>query len=220
MSDSEGEVPAVADVQRWQAPTYETPASGPPTASRIAAIEQEAYAEGLRRGLDDGMRQGQEAALTRQKQLDALIAAIEPQSAIVDEALLAQLGELVIAIARQFVRRQLQQEPGEIVRVVREAIAALPAADCEITISLHPDDRTLVDESLQPDSRARTVRLVEDLSLSRGGARVETDASVVDATVEARIGAIAARIFGDEREANGDQHGTVALTADPVGGQP
>jgi flagellar assembly protein FliH len=86
------------------------------------------------------------------------------------------------------------------VRVVREALAALPAADATIRISLHPEDAALVGEHLKPESVAHSIRIVEDLTLTRGGARVETDVSVVDASVETRFGAIAAEIFGDARE--------------------
>ena len=42
-------------------------------------------------------------------------------------------------------------------------------------------------------------RLEEDLLLSRGDCRVETESSYIDATVEARLSAIAANMLGDER---------------------
>jgi flagellar assembly protein FliH len=189
------------EVRLWQAPQHSSArSSGPLTAERLAAIEEQAHAEGLERGLAEGRRRGEREVAERAERLEQLIAAIAPATALVDEAFLNQVGELVLAIAKQFVRRDLARAPGEIVRVIREALAALPSADAAIRISLHPEDAALVNEHLKPETVAHSIRIVEDLAMSRGGARVETDVSVVDASVEARFGAIAAGIFGDERE--------------------
>ena len=189
------------EVRVWQAPQHAGGRSkGPLTAERLAAIEEQAHAEGLQRGLAEGRRQGEREVTLQAQRLEQLLATLAPATALVDEAFLNQVGELVLAIARQFVRRELSRAPGEIVRVVREALAALPAADTAIRILLHPEDAALVSAQLKPESIAHSIRIVEDLAMSRGGARVETDVSVVDASVEARFGAIAAGIFGDERE--------------------
>ena len=189
------------DVRVWQAPQHSGGRStGPLTAERLAAIEEQAYAEGLERGLAEGRRRGEHAVVEQARRLEQLLASIAPATALVDETFLTQVGELVLAIAKQFVRRELARAPGEIVRVVREALAALPVADATIRISLHPEDAALVGEHLKPESVAHSIRIVEDLTLTRGGARVETDVSVVDASVETRFGAIAAEIFGDARE--------------------
>jgi flagellar assembly protein FliH len=189
------------EVRVWQAPQHSGGRStGPLTAERLAAIEEQAYAEGLERGLADGRRRGEHQVLEQARRLEQLLASIAPATALVDETFLSQVGELVLAIAKQLVRRELAHAPGEIVRVVREALAALPVADATIRISLHPEDAALVNEQLKPESVAHSIRIVEDLTMTRGGARVETDVSVVDASVETRFGAIAAGILGDERE--------------------
>jgi flagellar assembly protein FliH len=190
-----------AEVRLWQAPQHSAGrSSGPLTAEGLAAIEEQAHAEGLERGLAEGRRRGEREVAEQARRLEQLLAEIAPATALIDEIFLKQIGELVLAIARQFVRRELAREPGEIVRVVREALAALPVAATTIRISLHPEDATLVNAQLRPESFAHAIRVVEDLSMTRGGARVETEVSVVDASVEARFGAIAASIFGDERE--------------------
>jgi len=199
---SEPGLQADTDVVRlWEAPRHLAErSSGPLTAERLAAIEEQAHAEGLARGLEEGRRQGEREVAEQARRLGALLAEIAPATALVDELFLGQVGELVLAISRQFVRREIAREPGEIVRVVREALAALPVAATTIRISLHPEDAALVNERLKPEGFTHSIRIVEDLGMSRGGARVETDVSVVDASVEARFGAIAASIFGDERE--------------------
>ncbi len=190
------------EVRPWRAPNVGDPGaegSGPLTAARLAEIEEQARVEGYRRGLEEGRREGEQEMLRTAAELERLLAAIEPQAAVLDDALLEQLGELVVAIGRQFVRRELKAEPGEIVRVVREALAALPVSDAAIRVHAHPEDVALLRRVLRPETLQRPLQLVEDVTVTRGGACVETQVSRVDATVEARLSAIAARIFGDER---------------------
>jgi len=45
----------------------------------------------------------------------------------------------------------------------------------------------------------RKWELVENLAMQRGGCHIETDIASVDATIESRVAAIAARIMGGER---------------------
>ncbi len=191
-----------AEVRPWRAPEVGDPAAErarPLTAARLAEIEEQARADGYRRGLEEGRRDGEQEMRRTAQELERLLAAIEPQAAVLDEALLEQLGDLVVAIGRQFVRRELKLEPGEIVRVVREALAALPVSDAAIRVHAHPEDVALLRRALRPETLERPLQLVEDVTITRGGARVETQVSRVDATVEARFSAIAARVFGDER---------------------
>ena len=138
------------DVRIWQAPQHSGGRStGPLTAERLAAIEEQAYAEGLERGLAEGRRRGETAVVEQARRLEQLLASIAPATALVDETFMTQVGELVLAIAKQFVRRELARAPGEIVRVVREALAALPVADATIRISLHPDDADRMRDALR-----------------------------------------------------------------------
>lgn len=204
MSDAGTASAPAPKVERWRAPEHNDGAGGQRhgllTAAQLAAIEEQARAEGYRCGLEEGREAGKAEMLDKARRLEALIAAVEPQASILDDTLIEQLGELVFAIARQLVRRELSRQPGEVVRVVREAIAVLPASQANVSIFLNPNDVALVTEALQPETASHPIRIVEDLSMSPGGARIETDVSVVDASVEARLGAIAAQVFGDDRD--------------------
>lgn len=194
-------------VRRWHAPDMSGMSAGsqpgvlsmPLTAERIGDIEAQAHEEGYRRGLEEGRAAGRLQMNDAAQRLEDLLESIDPLAGVLDEPLLEQLGELVLVIARQFVRRELSREPGEIVRVVREAMAALPMSEVRVHIHLHPEDVRLVREALPAETLERTIRLHDDLTLSRGGTRVETDVSLVDASVETRMTAIAARLLGDER---------------------
>lgn len=191
-----------AQVQVWHAPEHvagQPGRSGPLTASRIAEIQDQAFAEGLRRGIEEGRRKGEAAAAAQANHLKAVIDSIAPQANLLDEAMLEQISGLVLAVARHFIRREFSQSPEEVVQVVREALKVLPVSDAGIRIVLHPEDAAIVRDRLTPDSMSHHIEFLEDLSMTRGGARIETDVSVIDASIEARIGAIAAGVFGDER---------------------
>lgn len=204
------------EIRRWQAPPVgaarEKPDAEPRaepllTAEGLAAIEEQARAEGYKAGFDEGRRAGLEAGRDEMRsaaaRLGAVADALTPQLRVLDEALLAEIASLVLAVARQFVRRELRSQPGEVVRVVREALHALPGAESLVRVHLNPDDVALVRDALVPDALERPLKLVEDVTITRGGARLETDSSVVDASVEARMGAIAARLLGGERREPG-----------------
>lgn len=190
----------VADIHRWQAPEVGAQAAAPSlTAEQLEQIEAQAREAGYARGLEEGRKAGRGEMTQAARRLARLFDTIDPLSEVLDGALVEQLAELVLVVTRQFVRRELAREPGEIVRVVREALAALPVSDARVQVHLHPEDATLVREALPAEALENGLRLHEDLTLTRGGARVETEVSLVDATVETRLAAIAAEVFGDER---------------------
>lgn len=190
------------EVQVWHAPEHvagQPGRSGPLTASRLAEIQEQAYAEGMRRGLEEGRRKGEAEVAVQATRMRELVNSIEPQSNLLDDAMIDQLGELVLAISRHFIRREFSRSPDEIVQIVREALGVLPVTESRIRILLHPEDAVLVRDKLQADAMSHHIEFLEDLSMTRGGARVETDSSVVDASIEARFGAIAAGVFGEQR---------------------
>nr|MBO2514713.1 flagellar assembly protein FliH [Gammaproteobacteria bacterium] len=215
--EARGTLAATGQIKRWQAPpvgvaseSKSEPAPRPEpllTAEKLAAIEEQARAEGYKAGFDEGRQAGFEAGREEMRaaaaRLEAIVDALTPQLRVLDEALLLELATLVLAVARQFVRRELKSQHGEVVRVVREALRALPSADSCVRVHLHPDDVALVRDALVPEALERPLKLVEDVTMTRGGARLETDSSVVDASVETRMGAIAARILGGERRETG-----------------
>jgi flagellar assembly protein FliH len=200
---------AATAFERWQAPRVaeRTGAGAGPiprmlTAERIAEIEAQARQDGFRQGLEEGRAAGVEE---RQRAAGALLELIDscvPQIRLLDEALIGQLSMVVLATMRQFVRRELATQPGEVVRVIREAVAVLPASESRITLHLHPQDAALVREVLHPELLERPWRIVEDVTRARGGVRIETETSTVDATLEHRLNALVTRLLGDERAAS------------------
>jgi flagellar assembly protein FliH len=110
-----------------------------------------------------------------------------------------QLVLLAGAIARQVVRREIRLEPGQIVAVIRETVALLPATTRDVRVHLHPDDAALVRERLREPGADAAWTIAEDPVLSRGGCRVTSENSTIDARIEQRLGAAIAAVLGDDR---------------------
>lgn len=184
----------------------------PLTAERLERIESQAREQGYRRGLEEGRQAATLEHRHDAEALAALLGEIERPLVDLDEALAEEIAGLAAAIARRLVRREISADPGQIVGVVREALAMLPSSERRITLHLHPQDARLVRELLQLDELERPWRIVEEPTISRGGLRLLTEHSEVDATLEARLGAVVSSVMGDARVAR-----EVDEAADEVG---
>ena len=64
--------------------------------------------------------------------------------------------QLAVTIARQLVRRELRIDPAQVIAIIRETVALLPAAARDVRVHLHPEDAAVVREKLAtPDGRSR-----------------------------------------------------------------
>ncbi|MFP4160959.1 MAG: flagellar assembly protein FliH, partial [Ectothiorhodospira sp.] len=158
---------------------------------------------GYREGEARGRKAGERAMRPQFKALDRLLQGLAEPYAELDAAMEEELVQLSMAVARHLVRRELRTDPSAVVAVLREALGALPSAERKVRLHLHPQDAQLVRDALQVNDLNRPWSVVEDPTLSRGGVRVETDTSRVDATLETRLNAVIASVWGGERR--GDQ---------------
>lgn len=208
--------------QRWELPNVQSAQSAKPdarvedvedaeqlqplTAERLEQLQQDAYREGFEQGHSEGWKAGQadvNDALTR---LGQLIDALAEPLNDVDDTVEQELVALAMAIARQIIRREIKSDPGEVVAVVREALTALPSATRKVQITLNPDDAGLVRDALLAQAgEERHWHIAEDPLITRGGCRINAEHSQIDATVEKRIAAIAAKLLGGERRDDGGE---------------
>ncbi len=194
-------------IERWQLPEVTGPVIGLADARR----RQEAEA---RQRLQQAEARGYEAGFARaQAEVSARTAALDERVKRLDEALrlLArpfsqldaqverELVQLALAVGRHLARRELRVEPTQVIAIVREALAQLPATAREVRVHLHPEDAAVMRERLSAPAAERVWTLVEDPTLSRGGCLVQSEASRIDARFESRVAAIAASTMGDER---------------------
>ena len=170
------------------------------TVAELERLQRQAYEEAYARGLEEGRRLGLEEVQAQARQLRTLLQALARPLEQVDEEVEQELAQLALAVARLVVRRELATHPGEVVAAIREALGALPAGARQVRVHLHPEDAALVRRVLAEAGEDGAWRVVEDPALSRGGCRVVTETSQIDATVERRLQAIAAQVLGGGRE--------------------
>ncbi|WP_246841029.1 flagellar assembly protein FliH [Hahella sp. CCB-MM4] len=156
----------------------------------------EGYRKGLEEGRQEGLKEGTakgEAAALKAKSaaiqsqmtqfgqlMNALQQPIQEYQEEVEEAML----NLVLAISRSVIFRELAMGPTQIVAVVREALAALPNTEEQITVYVAPSDVDYLEEHLPAD---HTYRYTRDSKIMAGGCRVETRHTLLDYTVEKRF---------------------------------
>jgi len=157
-----------------------------PTAEEIERIHHEAHDAGYAAGHAEGYEAGCAAARAEAEQLQALCANLETQLQTFDQQVAEGLLDLAVEIARQVLRQSLKLKPELLLPVVREAIAALPLHHGHPALFLHPEDAALVRQQLGEQLNHNGWRILEDGSLTRGGCRIESGASEVDATLETR----------------------------------
>lgn len=209
-----------SEYQSWQAPVVEGPITGklddsppkPPTAREMQALQKEAYNEGFNlgrkegreKGYAEGYKGGQEKLRERIQLLEGLLELFAEPLKQLDDDVEQNIVELTIQIARHLIRRELKVEPGEIVAVVREGLSALPVSARQSRIYLHPEDAELVRNALSLSEEDQSWRIEEDLLMMRGDCRIETESSQIDASIDARLSAIAAKLLGGERDTDVD----------------
>jgi flagellar assembly protein FliH len=184
--------------ERWELPAVE----GQSATSRnvlstreLETIQQRAFAEGLARGEQEGRARSAQLAERLEAILGALARPFQEFNDIAEQELLL----LARTLARGMVRRELRADPGEIVPVVRDALALLPSGARDISVRLHPEDAQLVRSVLQSEGSNRPWRILDDAVLTRGDCRVTTETSRIDATLETRLNALFAEAIGGNR---------------------
>lgn len=197
--------PGAASVSRWQAPAFGAAGgTSAPTAADVAALRREARAQGFERGHAEGLAAAQEQLEAVNAQFSAMLDALRAPLDAIDDEVIARLTDLAVRVARRLVRRELRTSPGEIVAVVREALAVLPMGLTDIRLHLHPDDARLISETLAPPEGEAAWRIVEDPVITRGGCRISSSTSQVDATVETRLARVINSALGGERDGERD----------------
>jgi len=165
-----------------------------PTAGEIERLHQSAHAEGLATGLAEGRARAAE----RVAQLDALAASFAREIRACEAKIADDLLTLALELARQMVRETLAVRRDLIVPLVREALHQMPMFSTGARLVLNPADAELVRAGLGDSLNQLGSRIVEDKSIERGGCRIESTATHVDATLATRWERILAAL-GRER---------------------
>jgi flagellar assembly protein FliH len=133
------------------------------------------------------------------RQLESVLQALSRPLAQLDDAVHGQIALLATSLARALLRRELRTEPTQIIGIVRDTVALLPASARGVRVLLHPEDATLVRERLSVAGPEQAWSIADDPVLSRGDCRVHTEYAQIDARLETRLNEALTLLLGDER---------------------
>ncbi len=157
------------------------------------AAEQDGYQSGFTKGEKHGYEAGYNAGLkaaeeqiqgemARVSQIsEALVEPLEQQ----EEALETIILDMVTALTRTIIKRELQLDSGDMVRLVNDAIAALPQGRDQVKLYVNPDDLAVLET--YAEAQQKPWKFMADTDLIPGGVRIETQESLVDFSVESRM---------------------------------
>ncbi|MBQ0724328.1 MAG: flagellar assembly protein FliH, partial [Cycloclasticus sp.] len=144
------------------------------TAGDLEKLQQQAITEASKKGYGEGFAQGLQDANAKTSEtverLKSMMDALQSPFEELDERVEHEMASLSIQIARQLVRREIKADSGQVVAVVKEALATLPSSSQNIQLLLHPDDASLVTSALSlGDADESRWQVVADPVITRGG---------------------------------------------------
>lgn len=190
------------------APKLNEAAAEAANAQNNAALEKQTfeeakakgYQEGLAQGKQEGNQQAQQQAQQQMqaqlqpklKELNTLLTTLAHSLNEEDYKLEQTLLQLVKQIAEVVIGHEMKTDPGQIMKVIRDTLSALPPSKDNIQIHLHPADKALADEAIQEGGE--NWQVIADDSIGRGGCVIETDQSTADFSIEDRFASVFAQI--------------------------
>ncbi|MBI1988752.1 MAG: flagellar assembly protein FliH, partial [Betaproteobacteria bacterium] len=136
---------------------------------------------------------------TEAERLQMLVENLEQELQNFDRQVAKDLLALSLDVAKQILCQALRVRPEFVLTVVQDAIACLPHFNQHAHLVLHPEDATLVRARLGEHLSHSGWKILEDTRMKRGGCRVETANSQIEASLPSRWQRVLAAI-GQEGE--------------------
>ncbi len=176
-------------------------------AEELQALKDKAYNEGFEKGRHQGLASAEKDITEQTNLVNQLLTELANPIQQCGEQTQQELLELCLALSRQIVRREIKQDPTQLIAIIREALKLLPIGSTNIRIVLHPEDAAILRKvlSINKDSPDSRWQLVEEPSMARGGCTLKTDNSTVDASVDRQIAVLFNRMVGSERTREDDE---------------
>ncbi len=176
-----------SQLKRWQLDSFEAPRGVPrrtdlPTAESVERVYQQATEQGYQAGYTEGYA----AAREQGNRMAVLLNGLEGEFTALDQNIAHDLLQLALAVAGQVLTTALAVKPELIIPLVKEAVQSLAHSGAPASLTLNPEDAVLVREALGEHLQHGAVKILEDKTLERGGCRLHSAGSTIDAAIETR----------------------------------
>lgn len=186
--------------QRASLSTFELNKEGPYLDRELSVSNtQRSYDEKLKNGYEDGLKQGQQTLNEYKQTFESVFSSLDNALKEIDQDVIQAITQLAVSISKQIIRRELQINSEQVVSVVKESIKLLPLEKSRLIIHLNPSDISVVQKVFNQDDIVHSYSLVEDPTVQRGGCKLATDESIIDATIDSQVAQIAAKLLGSQR---------------------
>ncbi len=191
------------------APRRDSSADADDGAAQSPEEALQGYDDGFKQGKEEGLLAGKEVGIQQGKQeaiqlgqqelqpklaeINLLLTSLSHSVNEEDYKLEQTLMHLVKHIAEAVIRHEIRLDPGQLMKVIKETIAALPPNRDNVKIMVSPSDKKLVDEAI--NAGGENWRAVSDEELNPGDIKIETDQSVADYSVENRIQTVLDQLY-------------------------
>ncbi len=186
--------------QRASLSTFELNKEGPYLDRELSVSNtQRSYDEKLKNGYEDGLKQGQQTLNEYKQTFESVFSSLDDALKEIDQDVIQAITQLAVSISKQIIRRELQINSEQVVSVVKESIKLLPLEKSRLIIHLNPSDISVVQKVFNQDDIVHSYSLVEDPTVQRGGCKLATDESIIEATIDSQVAQIAAKLLGSQR---------------------
>lgn len=191
--------------ERWQPESLDASAISQslklPTAEVIEGMHQQAHEEGYNTGFNEGVEAGRQQGRTQAedevRRLRALVVSVEQAMEQLEQETSEALLGLSLKISEQMLQQALKVRPELLLPLVRGVMEGVPQHAHHPHLHLHPEDAALVRSHMSAELSQGGWRIIEDKRIARGGCRIETAISEVDATLATRWKHLAAALGQD-----------------------
>jgi flagellar biosynthesis/type III secretory pathway protein FliH len=172
-------------------------------------ISEEARREGFACGEKEGREAGREVFLQASSAFQSGLEQLEHLRQDIMRKNEEHLVAVAVAAAERVIHREIQCDPAIVVNIVQAALGAAAELD-SVTLALHPDDLSLVQEEAEDLTakfdHVRTFKFVAEAGVERGGCIVRTPCGDVEGRIPLQFEAVVEAIrssFPKELKADG-----------------
>jgi len=166
--------------------------------SKVNEIEKESYERGYKEGHDRGYQDGREEVQRLIDRLHTIISkAIEKRNEIIEESE-TQLINLVLLISKKVIKVISENQKNVVINNVVQALRKLKSRG-DVVIRVNIADLELTSEHIKDFmsmvENVKSITVLEDSSVDRGGCIIETDFGQIDARISSQLHEIEEKIL-------------------------